>query len=84
MYLRYKKKKDVKERIEEKEEEKFAENEEKDGGGGKEVVYRNYIEKYLPTSELIVSTNTRCRMIGERIHTHTYIYRSYRKHVRSV
>lgn len=65
VYLRYKKKNRGK-----KEKEK-CENEEKDLG--KEVVYRNCIEKYLSTSELIVF-NKHSVQDDWRIYTSIYIY----------
>lgn len=51
-----------------KKEKEKCENEEKHGG---EVVYRNYIEKYLPTSELIVFNK---HSVQDDWRTYTYIY----------
>lgn len=69
VYLRYKKKEKGKNRG--KKEKEKCENEEKDLG--KEVVYRNCIEKYLSTSELIVF-NKHSVQDDWRIYTSIYIY----------
>lgn len=70
VYLRYKKKK--KERIEERKRRKNARTKRKKDLG-KEVVYRNCIEKYLSTSELIVF-NKHSVQDDWRIYTSIYIY----------
>lgn len=75
VYLRYKKKRKKKKtwkekRIEEKKKEKCKN--EKGKGGGRKLVYRNYIEKYLPTSELIVYSNT--QDAGWLANVYIYIY----------